>query len=102
MPERALDIASLSSVAEQLMSGDKVSLGGRTIPVQRTSRHRFRCVRFSLNGIEYEAIEQNATKPSRWGELARRGHRVVQFMDLQTNRYIAVSVDGKVIMYGSR
>ena len=99
MPERALDIALLSSVAEQLMSADKIRVAGQALSVQRTSRHGFRCVRFSSNGTEYEAIEQNATKPSRWGELARRGHRVVQFMDVQTNRYIAVSVDGKVTLY---
>lgn len=94
-----MDIALLSSVAEQLMSADKVRVGDHAFPVQRTSRHRFRCVKFSSNGTEYEAIEQNASKPSRWGELARCGHRVVQFRDLRTDRYVAVSVDGKVILY---
>lgn len=102
MPERALDIALLSSVAEQLMSAEKVRLGAQTFPVQRTSRHRFRCVKFSSNGAEYEAIEQNASKPSRWGALARAGHRVVQFRDVRSDRYVAVSVDGKVTLYSGR
>ena len=82
-----------------LFCSSTVTVCGRALRVQRTSKNRFRCVKFSTNGNEYEAIEQNATKPSRWGELARAGHRVVQFRDIQTNRYVAVSVDGKVIMY---
>lgn len=96
-----MDIALFSSVAEQLMSASgKVIVNGETLPVQRTSRRRFRTVRFSDNGAEYEAIEQNASKPSRWGELARKGHRVVQFRDTSTDRYVAVAVDGRVTRYG--
>jgi hypothetical protein len=53
-----------------------------------------------MDGREYEAIEQNATKPSRWGELAREGHQVVQFQDCATNRFVAVAVDGDVTEYG--
>jgi hypothetical protein len=34
---------------------------------------------------EYQAIEQNAEKPSRWGQLAQEGHQVVQFKDTGTN-----------------
>jgi hypothetical protein len=46
------------------------------------------------------AIEQNPEKPSRWGKLAREGHRVVQFRDLATQKYVAVVVDGEVREYG--
>ena len=46
------------------------------------------------------AIEQNPEKPSRWGQLARYGHNVIQFKDRATNRFVAVSVDGKVKEYG--
>jgi len=52
-----------------------------------------------MNGRKYQAIEQNADKPSRWGQLARDGHRVVQFRDVQTGKYVAVAVDGKVKEY---
>jgi hypothetical protein len=45
------------------------------------------------------AIEQNATRPSHWGKLARQGHQVVQFKDLETNRFVAVAVDDDVIEY---
>jgi len=53
-----------------------------------------------MNGREYQAIEQNADKPTRWGKIARDWHKVVQFKDVQTNRFMAVSVDGKVTIYG--
>jgi hypothetical protein len=55
-----------------------------------------------IGGKEYQAIEQNPEKPSRWGKLAREGHRVVQFRDLETQKYIAVVVDEKVMEYGRR
>jgi hypothetical protein len=58
-------------------------------------------VRFSSGGQEYEAIEQNPEKPSRWGELARKGHQVVQFKDVESIRFVAVAVDGKTKQYGS-
>lgn len=103
MIQPPFDTALFSSVAEQLMSASgAIIVDGRHLPVQRTSRHRFRCVRFIAHGVEYEAIEQNASKPSRWGELARAGHRVVQFRDTRTERYVAVAVDGHITIYGGR
>lgn len=53
-----------------------------------------------MDGWEYQAIEQNPEKPSRWGEIARQGHQVVQFKDADTNRFVAVAVDGEVTVYG--
>jgi hypothetical protein len=47
----------------------------------------------------YQAIEQNPDKPSRWGKLAREGHRVVQFRDSLTQKYVAVAVDEEVKDY---
>lgn len=54
-----------------------------------------------MNGREYQAIQQNPEKPSRWGRLVRTGHQVVQFRDIQTNKFVAVALDGKVIEYGT-
>jgi hypothetical protein len=34
------------------------------------------------------------------GRLARQGHQVVQFLDRQTRRFVAVAIDGKVKEYG--
>jgi hypothetical protein len=95
-----LDHAVLKSVAEQLMSGNEVVLDGRKSKVTRTGSQRFRTTRFAMDGKEYQAIEQNPEKPSRWGQLARQGHRVVQFRDLQSQKYIAVTVDSEVREYG--
>ncbi|HXY03321.1 MAG TPA: hypothetical protein VEI49_07050 [Terriglobales bacterium] len=67
--------------------------------MKRTSYQRLKTLTFDMNGRKYQAIEQNADKPSRWGQLARDGHRVVQFRDVQTGKYVAVAVDGKVKEY---
>jgi len=95
-----LDHETLKSVAEQLMSGSEVEVEGRVSRATRTGSRRLRTVRFLMGGIEYQAIEQNPEKPSRWGKLAREGHKVVQFRDLGTQKYAAVAVDGKVREYG--
>lgn len=90
----------MQSVAEQLMTAGAVTIPGQKVEVRKTSRNRLRTARFTMEGREYEAIEQNGEKPSRWGKLAREGHRVVQFRDIDTGKYVAVSVDGKVQVYG--
>jgi hypothetical protein len=95
-----LDHSVLKTVAEQVMSGAEVVVGGRASRVMRTGSRRFRTVRFEMGGREYQAIEQNPEKPSRWGQLAREGHRVVQFRDLASGKYVAVVVDAQVTEYG--
>ncbi|MGA2376747.1 MAG: hypothetical protein ABSF72_14595 [Candidatus Sulfotelmatobacter sp.] len=91
---------ALGSVAAQLMNGEVVLLEGQKIPVKRVGSGRLRMVQFRVNGRAMEAIEQNPEKPSRWGKLAREKHQVVQFRDVETHRYVAVSVDGEVRKYG--
>lgn len=95
-----LDHATLIAVAEQLMGGSQVVVEGRASSVMRTGSRRFRTVRFAMGGREYQAIEQNPEKPSRWGKLAREGRRVVQFRHLATGKYVGVVVDGDVTEYG--
>ncbi len=94
-----LDHAALLSVAEQMMSGPQIDLNGRKSRVTRTGSQRLRTVRSLMDGKEFQAIEQNPEKPSRWGKLARDGHRVIQFRDLTSQKYIAVAVDEKVQEY---
>jgi hypothetical protein len=96
-----LDIALMESIADQLMAGVQAKVEGKALPVKRTSYQRLKMVKFDMNGREYQAIEQNPEKPSRWGQLARAGHKVVQFRNLATGKYVAVAVDGKVKEYGS-
>ena len=91
----------MSSITEQMMTSPKVQVGGKLIPVRRTSAQRLRRLTFAMNGREYEAIEQNPEKPSRWGQLAREGHQVVQFKDNATGKFVAVAVDGKLKLYGA-
>ena len=61
---------------------------------------RLKTVAFSVAGHSFEAIEQNSEKPSRWGQLARSGHQVVQFKDAERNRFVAVVVDDQITFYG--
>lgn len=62
-----LDLALMSSIAQQMMTSLKVQVRGKLVSVRRTSAQRLRSVTFAMNGREYEAIEQNPEKPSRWG-----------------------------------
>ena len=94
-----LDHAILHSVAEQLMNRPDIVIEGRASPVTRTGSRRFRTVRFVMAGREYQAIQQNPDRPSRWGKLAREGRSVVQFRDLLTQKYVAVAVDGQITEY---
>jgi len=94
-----LDHTILASVAEQMMGGREVVVEGRASRVSRTGSQRLRTVRFLMAEKEYQAIEQNPEKPSRWGKLAREGRRVVQVRDLASQKYVAAVVDGKVTEY---
>ena len=90
----------LQSVATQLMNGEEVVLDDQTLRVKRVGSGRWRMVQFKLNDRDFEAIEQNRNKPSRWGKLARERHQVVQFRDVVTHKYVAVAVDGEITEYG--
>ena len=92
----------LQSVAMQLMNGEEVALDEdcQKLDVKRVGSGRLRMVQFKLNGRLFEAIEQNRQKPSRWGQLAREKHQVVQFRDAVTHKYVAGAVDGEITEYG--
>jgi hypothetical protein len=94
----------LRSVAAQLMNEPEVVVNSRNDEEQKLRVTRvgrgLRTVRLRINGREIQAIEQNRVKPSHWGQLARKGHQVVQFQDVETKKYVAVVVDGEVTEYG--
>ena len=96
-----LDHEKLSAAAEEMIGSRFVSVGGKRVKIERTGSGRLRTVRFEIDGREYQMIEQNPEKPSRWGRLAREGHRVVQVRDVESGKYIAAVVDGKVKEYGA-
>lgn len=95
-----LDTSLLGSIARQMMSADEVEVGGKRLPVRRTSKQGLRTATFTMGGPHYAAIEQKPDKPSSCGQLARSGHQVVQFMDSVNSKFVAVSVDGLITVYG--
>lgn len=98
-PETASEM--MAEVARQVFEGAKtVVTASGTFRVQRTARQDLRRVEFTVEGQRFIGIEQNPATGSRWAELARAGHRVMQFKDLETNRYVANVVDGRVTFYG--
>jgi len=78
----------------------EVELGGKTFAVRETPRKRLREVDFVFEGQPLRGLEQNPKTESRWAQLARAGHKVMQF--LSAGRYIGVVVDGKATLYGGK
>ena len=75
-----------------------VELEGQAFPVRTTPKKRLREVDFIFNRQELRGLEQNPETGSRWAQLARAGHKVMQF--LSAGRYVANIVDGKLTRYG--
>ncbi len=93
----------LESVARQVLSGAKeVDTPEGRVPVGKTPSKGLRRVEFSVEGHPVTGIEQNPHTASRWAKLAQAGHKVMQFRDGESGRYIAVVVDGKVKFYGKK
>jgi hypothetical protein len=103
-PEREgkdLEKTLISVWRQALVEGvDKVDVGGRLFPVWRTSKKHLLQVDFNVDSEVLRGLQQNPAISSRWAELAREGHRIMQF--LCRGRYIGNVVDGKVTFYGRR
>jgi len=78
----------------------EVELDGQKFAVRETPRKRLREVDFVFEGQKLRGLEQNPKTESRWAQLARAGHKVMQF--LSAGRYIGNVVDGKVTIYGGK
>jgi len=78
----------------------EVELDGQRFPVRETPRKQLREVDFVFEGQPLRGLEQNPKTESRWAQLAKAGHKVMQF--LSAGRYIGNVVDGKVTIYGGR
>ena len=92
---------ALISVCQQVFAENAktVTLDEVSYPIRRTSRSKLREVDFKFGNTALCGVEQNANTNSRWAKLAREGKKVMQF--LADRRYIAVAVDGKLILYHS-
>jgi hypothetical protein len=76
-----------------------VQLGEQSYAVRKTPGKRLRQVDFDVDGVNFRGLEQNPYTKSRWAELARKGAKVMQF--LQSGKYVAAVADGKVTHYSS-
>src|ERR1700675_4861177 len=77
---------------------EEVQVNGLRFPVRRTAKKDLRQIDFRVGEEGVRGIEQNPKTQSRWAQLARKGHKVMQF--LMRGRYFANVVDGKVMLYG--
>ncbi len=100
----------------------EVELEGQMFPVRETPRKPLREVDFVFDGqpsrkdirdteivsrkgirdtkIVLRGLEQNPKTESRWAQLARAGHKVMQF--LSAGRHVGNVVDRKVTLYGGK
>ncbi len=78
----------------------EVELEGQMFRVRETPRKHLREVDFVFDGQPLRGLEQNPKTESRWAQLARAGHKVMQF--LSAGRYVGNVVDGKVTLYGGK
>ena len=84
-----------------LVEGKKeVELEGQKFAVRETPRKKLREVDFVFGGQVIRGVEQNPETGSNWAQLAREGHKVMQF--LVAGRYVGNVVDGKVTKYGGK
>jgi hypothetical protein len=77
-----------------------VKIDGDYFPVRKTAGKRLVEVDFTFDGQHYRGLQQNPNTASRWANLARKGAKVMQF--LQAGKYVAVVVDGKVTHYSRK
>jgi hypothetical protein len=96
-----LEEAMLKVWRQALVEGAaEVELDGQAFPVRETPRKHLREVDFVFDGQPLRGLEQNPKTESRWAQLARAGHKVMQF--LSAGRYVGNVVDGKVTLYGGK
>jgi hypothetical protein len=74
-----------------------IKLGAESFPVRSTAKQRLKQVDFRFDGRDLRALEQNPNTKSRWAAMARKGQKVMQF--LEGGSYLAVVADGKVRLY---
>jgi hypothetical protein len=77
-----------------------IVLGTERYSVRQTPKRGLRQVDFMFEGNEIRGLEQNPETNTRWGQMARSGKKVMQF--LSEGRYLANVADGNVTLYGIR
>jgi hypothetical protein len=77
-----------------------VNLGDESFPVRSTSKQRLKQIDFRFDGRDLRALEQNPNTKSRWAAMARKGQKVMQF--LEDGKYLGVVSDGKLHLYSNK
>jgi hypothetical protein len=96
-----LEEALVAVWREALVEGKgEVELEGQTFAVRETPKKHLRELDFAFEGQALRGLQQNPKTESRWAQLAREGHKVMQF--LSAGRYVGNVVDGKVTIYGGK
>lgn len=86
---------------QSLVDGVKiVKLGDESFPVRSTAKQRLKQIDFRFDGRDLRALEQNPNTKSRWAAMARKGRKVMQF--LEGGKYLGVVSDGKLHLYSSK
>lgn len=78
----------------------EVELDAQRFRVRTTPKKHLREIDFVFQGQTLRGLEQNPKTESRWAQLARQGHKVMQFLD--AGRYVGNVVDGIVTLYGGK
>jgi hypothetical protein len=76
---------------------EEIEVDGHRFRTGRTRARRLRTVDVRVGSVAVEGIEQNPEKTSRWAQLAREGHRIMQFR--VGPRYVGVVCDGVLTKY---
>jgi hypothetical protein len=92
----------LISVWQQSLvdNAKRVTLGDEVYPVRSTAKNHLKQIDFRFEGRDLRGLEQNPNTKSRWAAMARKGQRVMQF--LEAGQYIAVVADGKLRTYSPK
>jgi hypothetical protein len=92
----------LIEVARQVLAegAKSVRLDDQEFPVRKTPSKNLRQVDFDFEGVTYRGLEQNPSTKSRWAQLARKGAKVMQFM--QSGSYVAVVANGEITHYSPK
>jgi hypothetical protein len=77
-----------------------VKVAGDTFSVRTTTSKKLRQVDFKFEGRNLRGLEQNPNTKSRWAGMARKGAKVMQF--LEQGAYVAVVADGKAHVYPAK
>ncbi len=99
--DQPLEPALLSVYRQSLVENLKiVHVAEESFTVRTTAKQKLKQIDFVFQGRELRGLEQHPHTKSRWAAMARKGSKVMQFLD--RGQYVAVVADGKLHLYPPR